>query len=485
VWLCRPGQASNPCALSLDTSVVAADGAVTVERAPPAAAPPIDCFYVYPTVSAQGEVNADRSVDPELVDIAEAQAARFSSVCRVFAPVYRQVTVVGLISPSAAAGFELAYADVRDAWADYLARDNQGRGVVLIGHSQGAGLLTRLVCERIDGDPAARAKLVSALILGSAVRVPEGANVGGDFATSATLRAVPRESTEHHLCEASAGRWGDGLDDGGRWMPYPPDGAWVEAVGREVCFGSRVADEAERARVRAFCASLPLALERPDLRVVHAAWREEAAAALPPDGDLADLDAHFDAGVRAGLDAAGLHAAAAAERAQWAGLRKRPVEPPAMLAAVQAVDLAEQNDNPVKVLTSGLEEPIAAGSRYYVGGKWRYVQRSRWWRASPPDRPTVVGHYWRSRVARPPGLADVWDGVDPFAWEGDTFCVDYSVGRRYAERARGPVGAEGFRAGLAAMLWPEAALCFDDRDALVPTEGLNAPGQAAGAGLRG
>jgi hypothetical protein len=182
VWLCRPGQASNPCALSLDTSVVAADGAVTVERAPPAAAPPIDCFYVYPTVSAQGEVNADRSVDPELVDIAEAQAARFSSVCQVFAPVYRQVTVVGLISPSAAAGFELAYADVRDAWADYLARDNQGRGVVLIGHSQGAGLLTRLVRERIDGDPAARAKLVSALILGSAVRVPEGANVGGDFA---------------------------------------------------------------------------------------------------------------------------------------------------------------------------------------------------------------------------------------------------------------------------------------------------------------
>jgi hypothetical protein len=190
VWLCRPGMASNPCAISLDTSVVAADGTTTVERATPPADPPIDCFYVYPTVSAQGDVNADRTVDPELVDIAEAQAARFSSVCRVYAPVYRQVTVVGLISPNAAAGFERAYADVRDAWSEYLARDNRGRGVVLIGHSQGAGMVTRLVRERIDGDAAARAKLVSALILGSAVRVPQGAEVGGEFANVPACRAA-------------------------------------------------------------------------------------------------------------------------------------------------------------------------------------------------------------------------------------------------------------------------------------------------------
>ena len=190
VWLCRPGLASNPCALSLDTSVVAADGAVTVERATPPAAPPIDCFYVYPTVSAQGELNADRSVDPELVEIAEAQAARFSSVCRVFAPVYRQVTVVGLISPSAAAGFEVAYADVRDAWSEYLARDNGGRGVVLVGHSQGAGMLTRLVRERIDRDAAARGRLVSALILGGNVRVPDGADVGGEFANVPACRSA-------------------------------------------------------------------------------------------------------------------------------------------------------------------------------------------------------------------------------------------------------------------------------------------------------
>lgn len=191
VWLCRPGLASNPCALSLDTTAIAADGTATVERAAPTSDAPIDCFYVYPTISAQGTLNADLSVDPELVTIAEQQAARFSSVCRVFAPVYRQVTVSGLINPTVtAANFDLAYADVRRAWSEYLARDNRGRGVVLLGHSQGAAMLTRLVRERIDGDATARARVVSALLLGGDVRVPAGSDVGGDFAHVPACRAV-------------------------------------------------------------------------------------------------------------------------------------------------------------------------------------------------------------------------------------------------------------------------------------------------------
>jgi hypothetical protein len=162
VWLCRPGLPSNPCALSLDTTVVSADGTTTVERAAPAVEAPIDCFYVYPTISAQGTLNADLSVDPELVTIAEQQAARFSSVCRVFAPVYRQVTVSGLISPTVtAANFDLAYADVRRAWSEYL-----------------------------DGDAAARARIVSALLIGGDVGVPAGGDVGGDFANVPACRAL-------------------------------------------------------------------------------------------------------------------------------------------------------------------------------------------------------------------------------------------------------------------------------------------------------
>jgi hypothetical protein len=74
----------------------------------------------------------------------------------------------------------LAYNDVVDAWNYYLQHDNQGRGVVLIGHSQGSGVLTRLITSEIDGKPV-QGQLVSALLLGTNLSVPKGKEVGGAF----------------------------------------------------------------------------------------------------------------------------------------------------------------------------------------------------------------------------------------------------------------------------------------------------------------
>jgi hypothetical protein len=182
VWLCRPGLSANPCEADRTATAVAADGSRTVERFP-ADRRPIDCFYVYPTVSPQPTLNATREIDSALRGVATIQASRFSSVCRVYAPVYRQVTVAGLADLAKArnVGVPLAYGDVRAAWRDYLRHDNHGRGVVLIGHSQGTGLLTRLVAEEIDGRPAVRRRLVSALLIGGNVLVPAGRDVGGSF----------------------------------------------------------------------------------------------------------------------------------------------------------------------------------------------------------------------------------------------------------------------------------------------------------------
>jgi len=75
---------------------------------------------------------------------------------------------------------ELAYNDVLDAWKYYLEHDNKGRGVVLIGHSQGSGVLTRLIKSEIDGKPI-QAQLISALLLGTSLPVPQGKDVGGAF----------------------------------------------------------------------------------------------------------------------------------------------------------------------------------------------------------------------------------------------------------------------------------------------------------------
>jgi len=183
VWLCRPGLADNPCESDLTTAVVSADGTGTIEAAAPAKDPPIDCFYVYPTVSAQATENADLQIDPEETAIAIQQAARFSQVCKVYAPMYRQLTVKAILTPGGdkTAARDLAYGDVLSAWQDYMAHYNNDRGVVFIGHSQGAGMLTRLIASEVETDPATLRLLVSALLLGGNVTVPVGQAVGGDF----------------------------------------------------------------------------------------------------------------------------------------------------------------------------------------------------------------------------------------------------------------------------------------------------------------
>jgi hypothetical protein len=183
VWLCRPGLANNPCESDLTTTVVQPDGTQKVVRAKPAKRPPVDCFYVYPSVSAQPTVNANLNVDPELRAVAESQASRFSQTCRVFAPVYPQLTVVATNSQGgqSALARAVAYDGVLSAWRDYLAHDNKGRGVVFIGHSQGAGMLTQLLSSEIDPNPRLRRRLVSALLLGGNVTVAAGRDSGGDF----------------------------------------------------------------------------------------------------------------------------------------------------------------------------------------------------------------------------------------------------------------------------------------------------------------
>lgn len=190
-WLCRPDLDDDACATDLDATAVRADGTLEVEPFTPAADPPIDCFYVYPTVSSDPGANSDLVPDDPEVDTVRIQAARFARECAVYAPVYRQGTVRALFSddPDLQPDFALAYADVLDAWKHYLANDNHGRGVVLIGHSQGAAMLARLIAEEIDPDPARRAQLVSALLIGTAISVPEGGDVGGDFADVPACRA--------------------------------------------------------------------------------------------------------------------------------------------------------------------------------------------------------------------------------------------------------------------------------------------------------
>jgi hypothetical protein len=183
-WLCLPGR-GDICAQPIPTTALNANGYGSTGQAMPAADPAIDCFYVYPTVSHDPGLNSDLQAGPEETYTAQAQFARFASVCRPFVPIYRQATLAALLGQlsgggGAAQAMATAYDDVLAAWRNYLETRNQGRSVVLIGHSQGTIHLTRLLASEIENGPAA-SRLLSAILLGFPVEVPEGKLVGGTF----------------------------------------------------------------------------------------------------------------------------------------------------------------------------------------------------------------------------------------------------------------------------------------------------------------
>jgi pimeloyl-ACP methyl ester carboxylesterase len=191
LWVCRRGNDPNGCHKNLDATEIKADGTLAVVPHERAQNPSFDCFYVYPTVLLTGapqmtdftEEGIARVYDPLLT-----QGARFSRICEVYAPLYRQTGLSGG-RPVAGANSELALQDVRDAFAYYLEHLNRGRDFVLIGHSQGTFMLTGMMQKDIDNNPELRKRLISALLIGGRIEVPAGKRVGGTFQNIPTCSA--------------------------------------------------------------------------------------------------------------------------------------------------------------------------------------------------------------------------------------------------------------------------------------------------------
>ncbi len=182
-WLCLPGRADT-CSARLPTVALNANGYGSLGNSSPAKDPPVDCFYVYPTVSRDQGLNSDLEMSEE-VAAAAAQAARFSSACKVYAPKYRQMTLASIAAFAAGQDVTgpalLAYGDVVAAWRDYLANRNRGRPFVLIGHSQGTLHLIQLIAREIENNAPVASRMKLAILPGFNVMVPQGKLVGGDF----------------------------------------------------------------------------------------------------------------------------------------------------------------------------------------------------------------------------------------------------------------------------------------------------------------
>lgn len=226
-WLCHPELRRDPCRVRQTTTVQEADGSSVVVEPATRRVRGVDCFFVYPTVSNQPQPNALPVRAPEVRAIARLQAARFSTVCDVWAPVYRQRTLPALaaedlFTPEQKTGFfAVAYADVLAAWRAYLAEAGPRRGFVLLGHSQGSRILRKLVREEVDPVPSLRRRLVSAVLPGADVLVAQGRDRGGDFAAVPACRRPGQVG-----CVAAWSAYDEGPPPDSRFgrAPAEPDG---------------------------------------------------------------------------------------------------------------------------------------------------------------------------------------------------------------------------------------------------------------------
>lgn len=199
----------------------------------------------------------------------------------------------------------------------------------------------------------------------------------------------------------------------------------------------RLATKADQLRIQQFLKELPLGLENQDIRVVHACWDPNSVEILRNDKrSLLEIYNHYQDIL---------------EKGDYHSKQERA--------------LKEQNDNPVKVLSSGKEKGLGEGEKpFEAGGRIRTIKRAQWWTEYDEEPFVVFGHYWRKL---PPevdhqerklevkdldpddksGIPPLFDKDQPYSLLGpkqNCMCIDYSVGKRFWERHRGfPLGSTG------------------------------------------
>lgn len=210
-----------------------------------------------------------------------------------------------------------------------------------------------------------------------------------------------------------------------------------------------------------FMSTLPLALVNSGLRVVHACWHTESMAKLEKlDDSLDALCAYqeFESALNPTFTPPGM------TPTELKNVLNDLDREPSFMADLARHDAECQMANPVRVLTSGVETP--AEKPFWAGGKWRMVERVKWWETYQDKTPVVIGHYWRRFANLPPEMTekdgpDLFEGVEPHHWLGprhNVYCVDFSVGHRHKCRVEN-LSEDSF--SLAALRWPEKLVMHD------------------------
>lgn len=224
---------------------------------------------------------------------------------------------------------------------------------------------------------------------------------------------------------------------------------------------------AQRGAIVEFLQAMPIALQRDDIRIVHAAWTKPAMEAIEAVsvGNVIEQFRVWDNIAQSTAEASGLYQRYLDEKRYWAIQLEDEASPPPFLHSIAEYEATQQMVNPLKVLTSGVEQKAA--TPFFAGNRWRFSDRVSWWDDYEDDIPVVIGHYWRMHGMKSglssPRYSQLFRDVGSMAWHGkhrNVFCVDFSVGARWRDRKSGRSPTQS-RFKLAALRWPENQVVFD------------------------
>lgn len=225
--------------------------------------------------------------------------------------------------------------------------------------------------------------------------------------------------------------------------------------------------ESNRADLVKWLNTLPIALSRPDLRIVHAAWQESALTAVRQNAadTLSETYRQYEHLLQQQIQHADWAAEYSREQAQYVDQLEDYRRTPPFLPATAQFELARNSTNPIRLLTCGIEKIVA--QPFFAAGRWRFTGRCPWWQNYTDNVPVVIGHYWRTWQPQPTKNGkEILFQENGNEWLGakrNVFCVDFSVGARWRDRKQTPPTQPNHsRFRLAALRWPERALVFDN-----------------------
>ena len=140
----------------------------------PATVYPVDIFYLYPTAiwSDDNSVSRISTIDDSLMHQGASgsfsqQATAFETVANIYAPFYRQDNMSPADRLNVIAGIPTT--DATAAFDYYLKHFNNGRPFILVGHSQGANIVSNLLAGYLKANPDVYARMIAAYVIGAPV----------------------------------------------------------------------------------------------------------------------------------------------------------------------------------------------------------------------------------------------------------------------------------------------------------------------------